>query len=378
MKTCSWALTALTVLAGCQTPPAGPPPRQDLVLKTIPVSAAPHGNDTAGGFVYIGSTMAHTINVIDTKTDTLVKQLPRPGGEVVFVVPFPDGKHIAALDNDTGEVLIIDPAQDHKILQAIAVGKGPDEAYFAADGSLMVALADEDKIARLTFGADRSVPPEKMDFAVGTAAGATNRHRPLGYQTGWAIVPNTGDNDATLVDTLSGTVRHMLDGNNPGPVAIGTVGGAAKVAMVGYRGSHSVVFYDLPNGEPVKITGQGLFPQAITLDLASNRAFAVMSGSDELTAYDYVAKTAIGRVKVGSRPVEAHVWPGLVDATRREVWVGNDGGASVSVVDAATLSLKVTIAAGKGHHHLTTANGKAYVSNLDDGTVTVIDRSLIP
>ena len=80
-------------------------------------------------------------------------------------------------------------------------------------------------------------------------------------------------------------------------------------------------------------------------------------------------------MRVGSRPVELRVWPAAADAAARRVWVANDGGGSVSVLDATTLAVRGTVATGAGHHHLATWGGKAYVSNLTDGTVTVIDRA---
>lgn len=362
---------------GCAGTPAGPPPSGEAVVAQVGVAKTPHGIDAAKGFVYVGSIEGEAISVIDAATDALVKTLPRPGGRVVYVLPFPDGNHVAALDNKTGEVLVIDPAADHRVLQAVPVGKGPDEARFLADGSLVVALADEDALVRLTFEADRTKPPARRTYPVGTAAGATNRHRPLGAMAGWAVVPNTGDNHATITDLATGARREVMDGNNPGPVAIAGQDGVARVAIVGWRASHRLTIHDLAGGEPVRIDGQGQFPQAIAVDEGLRRAFVVMSGSDELLAVDYERKAAVGRVKVGSRPVELHVWPGHADPAAKEIWVGNDGGGSVTVLDAATLRTKATLAVGQGHHHLATTNGKVYVSNLDSGTVTVIDRARV-
>ncbi|MNY60906.1 hypothetical protein D3C86_1975220 [compost metagenome] len=86
--------------------------------------------------------------------------------------------------------------------------------------------------------------------------------------------------------------------------------------------------------------------------------------------HDDAAPVAVAATTTATAPVTTAAPSGP-----NQIWVSNDSGASVSVINADSLEVMATIAVGQGHHKMAFAGTKAYVSNITDGTVSVIDRT---
>jgi YVTN family beta-propeller protein len=388
------AAIAASLLAACQTqtsptqPTGSAAPVASLqAVKAIPVGAAPHGMWAAEGFIYNSSTGAGKLVVIDTRTDEVVKEIPFPDGKPGYVKAFQDGKHVMVTDTLKGTLLVIDPAQDHKVLQTIALGAGPDKIAIDHDDNktVFVSLTGESKVIQLTFDADRSKPPVRKDFAVGSVAGEGNKHRAIAYDHGRLVTPNSGENNVSLIDVATGKIDTVSDGNNPGPVAIGTVLGAAKFALVGNAASNTLTIYDMIEGGKTTLTDAGLSPTDIAYDEESRLAYVTMAGSNEVAVVDFAGKRVAKKIPVGNRPVHIYGAPDLPPAQygvlhgagSHQFFVGNDSGDTVTVIDGNTVTAVATVAVGKGHHKMAFWGTKAYISNITDGTVSVIDRTQI-
>jgi YVTN family beta-propeller protein len=289
------------------------------------------------------------------------------------------------VDTKQGALMIFDPLQDHKLVNTVPLGKGPDHTHEVDDDTVIVSLTGENKLVQLKFGDDITQPPQRTDFAVGSNPG---EHRAIDAANGWAVTPNAGDNNTALVNLADGKVTTLTDGNQPAPVGIGTTAGAATTAIVGNTASNTITLFGIPAGDKTTLTNVGLAPTDMQVDPNLNRAFITMAGSNDVAVVDYLTKTLVGRVGVGDRPVHIYNAP-KVGATSGyslthedadlsgEIWVGNDNSASVTVLDGKTLRVKATIATGDGHHKLAFWGTKAYVSNLKANTVAVIDRTAI-
>lgn len=78
-------------------------------------------------------------------------------------------------------------------------------------------------------------------------------------------------------------------------------------------------------------------------------------------------------IPVGARPVHSYLEP-----SGRRIWVGNDGSADVSIIELETGAETRTLT-GNGHHKIAFVTDEAgalafaYVSNITDGTLTVLD-----
>jgi YVTN family beta-propeller protein len=399
-------------LTGCPTPGASQNPGQTnaqtgaqaaadaptlQASKQITVGASPHGMALAGGYVYNANQGAASISVIDPATDAVIKEVAVPNGSPGYTKAFHDGKHVLVIDSKQGNLLVLDPAKDHAIVQTIAVGKGPDKiAIDEDDKSVLVSLTDESKAILFTFDADRAKAPARQELAVGSVAPAQFKHRAIAFMHGWAVVPNSGENNTHLLNPGASTVasagtpaQTVTGGNTPGPVGIGTVSDQAVVALVGNVASNTITLFNLPTFEATTLSNVGLSPNDVIVDAQLKRAFVTMAGSNELTAIDYVGKAVVGRAPTGKRPVHIAMAPVMPQTARysvqndsraqlsHEIWVGNDDGESVTVVDGETMRVKATVMTGKGHHIIAFAGTKAYVSNLTDNTVSVIDRTAI-
>jgi YVTN family beta-propeller protein len=359
-------------------------------LKQITVGKTPHGMTAANGFIYNSNQGAASISVIDPATDTVVKEIPVADGTPGYTKAFHDGKHVLTLDRKNGNLLVIDPAKDHQVIQTISVGLGPDRVLIDEDDkTVMVALTDESKLVQFTFDADRAKVPARKDLAVGSVAPAQSKHRSIDFKHGWAMSPNSGENNISLVNLSAGTTQTVMAGNSPGPVGIGTAAEQAVAALVGNAASNTISLFDLPSYEQTTLSDVGLSPTEMTFDAQLRRAYVTMAGSNDVAVIDYVGKKLIGRVPAGKRPVHIFMAPPMpsaaayhvaadgTQALSHEIWVGNDDGGSVTVFDGDTLRVKATIMTGNGHHKMAFVGTKAYVSNLIDGTVSVVDRTAI-
>lgn len=371
-------LASLTL--GCLPNGAMPTPNTAplTAIKTIPVGQSPHGMAAAGGFVYNSNSGSGTVSVIDTATDQVVKEITPPHGHPGYAKAFHDGRHVLILDES--RLLVIDPNKNHQIVQTVQLGEHPDRVAISDDDQRVLVSQVDSQVLVLTFSSDRSLPPTRQEFAVGSLAGDGHAHRAAWLAGDWAIVPNSADQTASLINLTAGTVRHEAVGNDPGPVGLGLFNGRATVGIVGNKASHTFTFLDLAGGASTTISAGGQTPTDMAMDVDHGRAFVTLAGTNEVAVLDYATKSLLNRIPVGKRPVHIFRAPALGDAHghSHELWVGNDDGASVSVIDTDSLAVKATLATGNGHHKMAFANDKVYVSNLTDGTVSVIDRKHMP
>lgn len=385
------AQSSSQIQSGAQSQAAANAPTLQA-LKQIAVGKTPHGMTAASGFVYNSNQGSASISVIDPATDTVVKEIPVADGTPGYTKAFHDGKHVLTLDRKNGNLLVIDPAKEHQVIQTIAVGQGPDRIIIDEDDkNVMVALTDESKLIQLTFEGDRAKAPARKELAVGSVAPAQSKHRSIDFKQGWTVSPNSGENNVSLLNLVAGTTQTVTAGNSPGPVGIGTDSDQAVAAMVGNVASNTLTLFALPSFEATTLSDVGLSPTEMTFDSQLGRAYVTMAGSNDVAVVDYKAKKLVGRVPVGRRPVHIFMAPPMPTSGKyaiarsgststqlsREIWVGNDDGESVTIFDGDTLRVKATVMTGKGHHKMAFVGTKAYISNLIDGTVSVIDRTAI-
>jgi YVTN family beta-propeller protein len=345
-------------------------------VKTIKVGNSPHGMWAASGFVYNANNADGTISVIDTAKDEVVKTITIEGGTSNYIKAFHDGKNILALDEKQGNLMVFDPAQDHKLIQTVHLGDGPDKIQVSEDDKMVfVSLVEEDKAVALQFDSDRSKAPVIKEFKVGTMLEG-EEHRSINFGDGWIATPNNAENDVSLVNLTTGAEKKLRDGNNPSTVEIAVSSGKAQSVVVGNTASNTVTIFDINSDTKKTLTDVGLSPTDSARLEKLSRAYITMAGSNEVAVIDYLNKSLVKKIAVGSRPVHIYQVEGI-KAGSNEVWIGNDAGDSVTVIDADSLAVKATVKVGKGHHKMAFSGSKAYVSSITDGTVSVIDRSKI-
>jgi len=95
---------------------------------------------------------------------------------------------------------------------------------------------------------------------------------------------------------------------------------------------------DLSTGQQVAVLGTQVYPYAVAVDSALNRAFVSNWGSDSVTAVDLGSFTAISNITVGKNPEGIAISP-----DGKKVYVANSDTDTISVIDAQSLSVKNTI-----------------------------------
>ncbi|MGV3502520.1 MAG: YncE family protein [Adhaeribacter sp.] len=123
--------------------------------------------------------------------------------------------------------------------------------------------------------------------------------------------------------------------------------------------------YTLKNTIPV-----GSQPAEVTFSADGTVAFVANGGSNTVTAIRVMDKTILKTIPVGADPVGA--WPG----SDHKMYVDNEEGETVSVIDAASLRVEETIDLGfmPGIAALNGTSGELWVSDPDNGQVVSFQR----
>lgn len=373
-------------LMSCQAPqpaaPATPSSSPAPSANAIAVGKSPHGIAAGSGFVYNSNSAENTISVLDARSNQLVKTLTVPSGHPGYIKASHDGKYLLVASPDAGQLYLYAPSQDHRMVQTIAVGKNPDQIVISNDDrKVWVSLAAEAAIAELDFSKGFEQAPALRKLATGQT-NPNDEHRALAVGGRWLATNNTRDNNVSLIELATGVQQSVTAGNNPAVIGLASWDGQERMLIIGNSASHTVTLYDIDTKTTTTLSDLGQTPTSLAVVPGLERVFITMAGSNDVAVIDYRQRRLVGRIPVGSRPVHIYLAPESLqiqheghDHGTNELWVGNDGGDSVSVIDAATLTVKRTQAVGKGHHKMAFWGQKAFVSNITDGTVSVIDRN---
>lgn len=386
------ALVCLTLVA-CQPPtspsatlPASTLAEATAVIQTLEVGAEPHGIAAAAGFVYNSNSGEQTVTVIDTQTDRLLQSLNLDPANPAYIKALPDQSHVLLLDS-TGQLHVLE-ASTQQTLQKLSLASGTDQIVLGANPQdVYVSLTGEAAVMHLHFGAGFAAEPDIRRLPAGTPQADGGGHRSLAVGQHWLATVNPGDNDVSLIHLPTGEMQRIQAGNDPGTLQFGSWEGQERVLIIGNRASHTLTLYHLETGVSQTLENVGLSPTEILVIPELERAFVSMAGSNEVAVVNYRQQRLLGKVAVGSRPVHLYRAPAIEplhiqhaghDHSAPEVWVSNDGGASVSILDAQTLAVLATVPVGKGHHKMAFTHNKAYVSNISEASISVIDRLRLP
>jgi YVTN family beta-propeller protein len=324
--------------------------------------AEQHNLAKATTFGYVTNVDDNTVSVIDTASNTVVATIP-VGGFPDGVATTPDGTHAYVTNAFDSNVSVIDTASN-TVVATIPVGSAPNGVAITPDGPR--PYDDDDRrhqpLAYVTNGADNTVS------VIDTASRAVVGTIPVGQDpTGVAItsdgihayVTNHLDDSVSVIDTARNTVVATIPG------------------------------FILPIG--VAITPDGTEPnerddrRQQSLAYATNNV-STIDGSNfpasAVSVIDTGRNTVVATIPVGQFPKGVAIPP---DGTH--AYVANQGDGTVSVIDTARNKVVATIRVGAGPVGVAiTSDGThpsehddrphqplAYVTNLIDNTVSVID-----
>lgn len=370
--------------------------------KTIAVGEGPHGITFAGGMIVNSNPRSGDISLIDPASDAVVKTLTFDGGKdsnsPTQAQATKDGKYAITMDSKANLLRVV-KGESQAVVGTVALGKKPGSKLVWADEKtayLAIGDAVTENVAKITwpdgFEAEATVSKQTVirDGASSFVAGF------LAVGGGYLAVPNANDNAVSFVKIGETEVTTLQEGNAPGPIGISALNGGA-VLVYGNKNSHTAVVYDLKAKQVLGKFEVGSTPTDLVIRADGKYAYLTCAGAGEVAIVDLTAaklhsKVAVGRsTSASSKPVHLYLIDKPTAASgyqvahegddheppAQQVWVGGDGDGSVTVLDAEVQKAIAVITVGTGHHKMAFTSTKAYVSNLTDNTVSVIDRSVI-
>jgi len=377
--------------------------------KTIAVGEGPHGITYAGGMIVNSNPKSGDISIIDPATDAVTKTLTFDGGKETNsptqAQVTKDGKYAITMDSKA-HVLRVIKGETQTVVDTVALGKAPGSKIVWADEKTAylalgaktgeTAVEPTQNVAKITWNEGFEKPGTVEKLTVNRDGAATFGAGFLAVGGGYLAVPNANDNSVSFVKIGESTVTTLQEGNAPGPIGISTLNDSA-ILVYGNKNSNTIVVYDLNAKQVLGKFDVTSLPTDLAIRADGKYAYVTLNGSGQIAIVDVGAgklhsTVAVGRgTSTASKPVHLYMVdkPASTSGYRvtheghdhepapQQVWVGGDGDGSVTVIDAETQKAIAVITVGNGHHKMAFTATKAFVSNISDNTVSVVDRSVI-
>ena len=287
------------------------------------------------------------------------------GGEPGFVTMSPNGR-VAYIANRSGFVTVLDTAVN-KVLAQIPVPAGPPQFIAVTpDGSrAYVSIFNTDKTINLVAVLDTrtarlltTIPVQQKPYALAV----TPDQR-------FVYVPS---HDAAEIDIIDiGTnkvVQQVPVAPNPHWVTFTPDG---KTAYIADHESNVLSVLDTASNTVVQTIGVGTSPHSVAVSPDGKQVAVVCFDSNDLFFIDTATNQVQGSVPVGTNPQDVTYAP-----DGRYVYTADVLSNTVSVVDTETRTVTASIPTDSPTSVAVAPNGlKAYVTNLNTGTLTVLNTA---
>jgi len=278
--------------------------------------------------------------------------------------------------NDASNSLtVIDATSDTVKGTANALGDNPFKIILSPDDrTAYVSLTGDAGVAKVNLS-NPSSPVLAKTIAVDTAA--DDDRSITGLDTTVAQV-NPKGNTLTLIDRATDATTSITVGLKPLSCAAGSFvsnGATKSVLVVCNSTSNNVSLIDMTTRTVVKTLDVGSTPTD-SVGLAQY-VYVTNNGSNTVSVIDTQAQAVVATLPVGQRPFHVFAAPRGGGGPASQVWVGNDKSTFATVIDATANTVYATVENQKGHHKMAfTPDGtRAFITNLDSGTVSVVDRT---
>lgn len=188
-----------------------------------------------------------------------------------------------------------------------------------------------------------------------------------------AYVADAERNQILVVDLGAGKVVAAIPtGAYPHGLRASPDGRELYVADV-KGGSVSVI--DLATKARVATLRVGKAPVQVAFAPDGRKVYLSLRDEDAVAEIDTASRKVTAKVKVGRKPIQLYATP-----DGRRLYVANQGTSAkpddrVSVIDLSTGKVVATLKSGRGAHGVVVAEGRAWISNIDDANVAEIDTA---
>ena len=370
-------------------------------IDPIKVGAGPEGiaYDPENELIYVTNRNDGTISVISTTTNRVIDTNPNtpqidpikvgetiegiaydPGNKRMYVTKIVDDT-VSVIDTTTNKV--IDTKPNTPEIDPIKVGDTPDSIVYdpvnkrmyvtnVVDGTVSVIDTTTNKVIDT-----KPNTPEIDPIMVGAGP------RGIAYDLVNKImyVANSRDGTVSLIDTTTNTLvgSQIKVGDRPHYIAYDPVN--KRMYVTNIRGDTVYVIYTATNtvvGNPITVGDQ---PEGIAYDPVNKIMY--VANTNVLDSYVAIINTTtnivIGFITVGDQP------EGIAyDPVNKRMYVTNRDDNTVSVINTTTNKVidtnpntpqidPIKVGAGPTGIAYSKINELMYVTNRDDGTVSVID-----
>ena len=291
-----------------------------FLLSGIVLLGIATGAMAAGPKAYVGNFSDSTVSVIDTATGSVVATVPVSTGPHGMAIT-PDGRIAYVSGDGASTVTAIDTATD-KVAQTIEVGKSPHGLALTPEGgTLLVGVYGDDRVAFV------DVATQKVVGTVPVAKPHTIAMRPDG-KVAYVSSQEPGNFALVVVDIPGRSVlRRVALEKTPRDVEFGFDGKALYFTLAGVN---AVQVLDPASDKIVAQVPTGASPHIANFYRGASAGTAVVQGPGELLLFNPETNAPLRSIAVGKQP---H-WEATADG--KTIYVTNEGGNDVSIVDLAT------------------------------------------
>jgi YVTN family beta-propeller protein len=296
---------------------------------------------------YVANFLSNTVSVIDSYTNTLIKNIhvrdgPRfiealAGGGAVYVANFRSNT-VSVIDSDT-----------NRVIKNITVGDRPRfiEAL-AGGGAVYVANSGSDSVSVI----NPSNNTVTKNIKVGASPGFIHRYGDAIY------VANSGSDSVSVINLVNNTLKNITVGAYP--ISITTTMNAVYVAN---GESNTVSVINPVNNTVIKNITVGASPGSIYG--FGNAVYVANGESNTVSVINPVNNTVIKNITVGDNP-------GSIYGFGNAVYVANGESNTVSVINPVNNTVIKNIKVGANPGSIYGFGDAVYVANSDSDSVSVI------
>jgi len=282
-----------------------------------------------------------------------------------FLIPVAQAEPFAFITNQKGNSVSVIDTLAGKVVDTLALPPGSEPAGVAvsADGATVCVANPGSKDITIIDGQTRKIVG-KVPVGTGGVAVALSTDGQYAYAADWF------ERAVAVVDLKSrAIVRRIAVGNIPAGLAVSRDGHNLYVSN---RDDNTLSEIDLKTFAVTRTVAVGKHPFGIHLSADGTRLYSANVESNDMSVVDLATFARVKTVRVGDRPY-------AVGEAQGRLFVTNQYDASVSVVEAKDLTPAGVVKVGEYPEGISThPDGQhVYVANWMGNSVSVIDAAAL-